>query len=362
MGEMVPVKPAEDSLAEFDTEEHRRLFASVVAPGAPPGMVTLIYHYGRMLGLDPLLKQVMLVEMKRKNDHGAWVTENNIIINVHGFVKICAREPDYCGMTSAAVYPGEACTIAADGTVTHTQDIAKRAEMFAAGTRVLPVGAWCTVLRRLNGEVRKFSTFVPFVECAQYRWDDQAKKKVLRSTWAGRPSWMNEKCAIGHSARKAYDDRVGGPVYVAEEFGGVSNPDGSVSFAPDAVDEVVDSLPPGDDYTPAKHGQGEVSEPENEALDGMGYRPIEQPAPDERTADERLTHAVMRAEMLFKEPSQRTFLLERNGHVWVQDAEALRRLSSPAPLLLSRLTDGQKCMVAVAIESIADAEEARHGR
>lgn len=197
-------------------DQDMKLWMQVIAPGAPIEQARLVYHYARMLGLDPLRKQIMLLKTKAYNEEsGGWVDQYNILVGIHGMNSLVSSQPDYAGQESATVYNGEKLTIRSDGTVEHEYDPTKR--------QGLPLGAWASVVRVLHGKPVRFTIWLPFDQIAQRK----ARGGELRAVWASRPDWMAEKTALAFADRKAYPHILSN-VYAPEEFGGYSRVDGSV--------------------------------------------------------------------------------------------------------------------------------------
>ena len=376
---------------EYRDEDRIRLFCSIIAPGVPPDVVALVYHYAADLGLDPLRREVMPVEARSKNN-GQWVSSWNIIVGIWAVTKLMSRQSDYAGMRSAVVYPGEKCIIASDGSVRHEYDINERAQLFKArpGDAVsdprlcLPVGAWATVTRNMQGKERLFTSWMPFHQCAQTVLEDKpngGKVKTLRSIWAQRPDWMTEKCAIMPSVRKAFAHKLG-RIYAPEEFGALSTESGAIVVpegAPvEAFAEAAPSLPEHDVLmdmhttmpvnrvaVPVRRDDDDYVVPdflkdaESEPMPEGAPRPAEPITRD--MASERIAAAADRAEFFFKDPP-RTFIKRTANGVWLIDAEALERVKSAGPLLLSAANTEKLVAVAQAIESITTDKEMSRGR
>jgi len=360
---------------EYRDEERLGIFRSLVAPGVPDDVVALVYHYAADLGLDPLRKEVMAIQSKRKDDLGQWVTDYNIIVNVHGIVKLMGREKDYAGLRAACVYADERCLISADGAVDHTFDVAKR--MTGTDPRtVLPIGAWATVTRMMHGEPRLFTQFVPFHQVAQttdeYVEGKKTGRRMLRSVWAQRPDWMCEKCAIAAVARKSYDHKLG-RIYAPEEFGAVSDPSGAIEADAELLDAKVDTLPARIEtgarvkvegvqmprlVAPAfmQQHQAEVSA---HIAEGHSKQKAEAMAHDMRVME--IEKAIEATERLFTDP-ERKFLVRTSSGIWVKDAELLAKVNSPAPILLDAAGVGRLAGIMDAIEVIRTTKEANGGR
>lgn len=325
--------------------EARKMFCEVIAPGAPPEHVALVFHYAKALQLDPLRRQVMLLEMPRKNKelsrpgNDVWEKSYTIVVGVHGLLGKIQRHKEYAGIASAAVFAGEPIRIAADQTVTHEYDPINRPK----GEAGSPLGAWATVTRVLNGKAIPHTAWVPFSECVLTTWDKKDPKnwkKAPRELWAKMPAWMNEKCAIAAAIRKAFDDEVGG-VHVPEEFGGRTLSDGSVEVDPSMAVPVEEEL---EVTTLAESNPepGEFSEAEQKA--GLRKRVTE-------VGDECLRR-------------DRRQILDRSaGQAWIVDAEVLQACGSGMiPLSLETATMDQLTVAYETIQGLNRQSEARGGR
>jgi hypothetical protein len=413
------------ALIQETPEQRITLWTQAVAPGAKPELAALVWHYARVLQLDPLRREVMLITMDRKNDVGQWEKEHAVIINVHGLLKIVGRQSDYAGLASAVVYPGERCSIDADGVVHHEYDVAEREKLRQGQgpggvAAVLPIGAWATVRRAMHGRVVNYTTWLPFAQVAQWKWADVwengkrtgKKQRQLRAIWGKLPDWMNEKCAIAFSARKAYDHVIG-RVYVPEEFGLESGKEASPEWAdrvevldegatpPAGTPSVAAGIVPGsermkplpenpDEY---EEGGGEDAQAINDALADAAVqqepdslvselRPdpallakveaAEQPdlaahgwVPAETSDDERskeLLGLLRTAASMFTRPP-RLFVQDFGGDLWITDGQVIKAMGRSGPLQLARLRRDEIQQASEAVEAIIAAKrEGKRGR
>lgn len=374
--------PRKQAIVRDEPDGRVALFTSIIAPGASPELTALVWHYARALDLDPLRKMVMLISMDRKNDRGGYDKEYGVIVGVHGVIALLGRQPDYAGLLSGVVFPGEKCSIAADGTVQHEYDVAERATK-QAGAVTLPIGAYATVRRVMHGQVVQFTTYTPFGEVAQTTWKKNPQtgrsEKVLRYIWAARPSWMNEKCAIMFSARKAYD-HILGRVYGAEEFGavsteqGISIPEGFgdrvevVSADPENQESpsVMAGLIPGSETPDPSRGEESqeaiVGDPAPEATDSL----VEhlKPPPSIEEAERELKGALHFGALTFLRKPREFIKHDTDGSRYVVDSELLAGLGLPidTPLLLTGASAEMLMRVAACINGICHGRSNRRGR
>lgn len=370
---------------EYRNEDQVQLFCSIVAPGVPADVVALCYHYAADLGLDPLRREVMPVAARARGDRGEWITSWNIIVGVWAVTKLMGRQPDYAGMRSGVVYPGERCVIKADGSVEHEYDIVKRSELFKvrAGDAIadpklcLPVGAWATVTRALHGKERQFTSWMPFHQCAQTVLVDRpggGKVKELRSIWAQRPDWMNEKCAIMPSVRKAFAHKLG-RIYAPEEFGAVSTEGGAIHVPEGAPTESIAEVVNTAALAPARYEEPiiDVRDDIREAVLARKSAEHEQPdfvkdaeadsgpPPTHDEAMAKVSRACARAAFFFTDP-ERPFVKDTSSGAWLVDAEVLAQMQQTGPLLLTAASADRVAQAAWTIENTTNAKEAARGR
>jgi len=363
---------------QYRSEDQLAIFRSVVAPGMPDGVVALVYHYAASLGLDPVRKEVLAVSTKSKNAQGGWDTVYNIIVNIHGIMKLLGRQADYCGLRSACVYPGEKCVIHDDGTVEHSYDVTQRPAspgVLTNSVEVLPLGAWACITRLINGKERLFTTWLPFSQCAQVteEWKEGRRtgNRVLRSTWATRADWMTEKCAIASVARKAYDHALG-RVYAPEEFGAVSTPAGAIEVGEDIPLPVVTD--PGEALL-AAHVSGRPRAVPEESAVAVGIKDalerqqtlvLEGNSAEQATAkvQTELVNEVKNTASLagsaFDPP--RVFLKETPNGTWLVDADVLAELKSPSPVLLEQAGGSRLVLIRTLLHNVRARKEASGGR
>jgi phage recombination protein Bet len=185
-----------EALPTVTNKEELDLFKGLIAPpGTPEAQIKLAMVYAQKLGLDPLRKQVMIIETYSKG-----LKTYQIVIGIHGMGALVARQKDYAGTISSAVYEAERITIDARGMVEHTYDPTKRSGA--------PLGAWSTTYRMLHGHRIGHTIYLKF--------DDYVKKNS--PTWERMPAWMIEKTARAFTMRAAYPDVLSN-VYAPEEFG-----------------------------------------------------------------------------------------------------------------------------------------------
>lgn len=331
-------------------QKARDLFKQIIAPGAPDEHVALVFHYAKALELDPLRRQVMLLEMPRKNkDESArqgkdvWEKTYTIIVGVHGLIGKIQRHPEYAGFASSAVFAGEAIKIHADGTVDHAYNPIQR----PTGDAAVPIGAWATVTRMLAGKPVKRTAWVAFAECVLTTWDKSGGagkwKKVPRELWAKMPAWMNEKCAIAAAVRLAFDDVVGG-AHVPEEFGGRTLADGSVE---------ADALLPEPE---APHPPSVAEVVESDTVEG---------AFDEEACKAGLRKRLVDLSEEWGVRDKRDVVSRQlDNSLWLVDSEALASAghAGPAGLNLAEMTVDQLQAAFDFVQSQNRASQARMGR
>lgn len=177
-----------------DSEDLKLFRALIASPDVPEAQVKMAFQYAKNLGLDPLRKQVMIIETTSKGQKNY-----QIVLSIHAMGALAAREADYAGINSAAVYEGERITIDARGMVEHTYDPTKRTGAI--------LGAWATVYRMLHGH-RVLHTI--YLKIKDYR------RQTF--TWDQQTAWMMEKTARAFALRAAYPEVLAN-VYAPEEFG-----------------------------------------------------------------------------------------------------------------------------------------------
>lgn len=177
-----------------DPEELALFKALVAPPDTPDAQIKLALQYARNLGLDPLRKQVMIIETTSQGKKNY-----QIVLSIHAMGALAARQPDYAGINSAAVYEGERITIDARGMVEHTYDPTKRSGAIQ--------GAWATVYRMLHGHRVMHTIWLPY---------QNYKRQTM--TWDRQGAWMIEKTARAFALRAAYPEVLAN-VYAPEEFG-----------------------------------------------------------------------------------------------------------------------------------------------
>ena len=413
------VQPPVMTGARAATDENVRLFTSVIAPGAPAELVSLVWHYARALDLDPLRREVMLISIPRWDARkNGFVDEYAVIVNIHGMLKTVGRQADYAGLQSGVVYPGERCIIKADQTVEHEFDAGARQPGSA-----LPLGAYASITRVIHGKERRFTSWVPFAQVAQTTKRAKmangrkvGEELVLRATWKKLPDWMVEKCAIAFTSRKAYD-HVFGRVYAPEEFGLLSSDGGIVVPQGSLVERAAGAPPPsvgagllapasglwsglaGDDEgaespetpetVPAGAGEGETASlgahaAPNGGAPGHGAGPGGAPAgappldakltaarfegePGRGLTDrEAIVSAAAAFDLLFESlpagADRRTALsFVGEDDAYVTDGELLDLLRAPMPVPLSELNDAQRAALHGFIRGIIARTEAERG-
>lgn len=177
----------------------------------PPGTTDLEFEYCiawcTRTGLDPFIQQAYFVPRREKLADGSYVNKVAPMAAIAGLAARADSMPDYGGMKSDTVYPGDEFYVDSDaGIVTHKWTLEARVKAGGKDWKLKPLGAWATATR--------VGRFVPVT----YLTTDERNPNNGSPFWA--PAKMGaqiRKCAEAEQYRKAYPNIFAG-AYIREEM------------------------------------------------------------------------------------------------------------------------------------------------
>lgn len=207
---MAQAQLAQRRMAEYD-EVTWQLARTAYAPTLNDDEFVLFVQHAKRQGLDPVQRQIYAYVSIQKN---TGKRELVFIAGVHGLLARCYRVPTFLGIQGEAVYDGDTggkgvIVNAAEGVVQHDFQMVDRGNL---------IGAWA------RGQHRGRLPIVKASYLAQY-----VKTGEIGFFWRQFPDVMIEKIPRAQIARELVPEE-GGALYVAEEFSGVSLPDGTVAM------------------------------------------------------------------------------------------------------------------------------------
>ena len=185
----LPVQKAARELVPYD-QRQLALIKRICAPDADDAELNLLLEVAARTGLNPLLRQIFLAKMKKRNgeDHGRLV----LIIGRDGMISLAERYADYQGFDSDVVRANDTFKVRREdglAVIEHSYEggIAERGEV---------VGSW-SVVYRAGKRPRYF-----FAPVEEYRPERSDRTKFM--PWFNQESVMMEKCSTTTAHRLAF--------------------------------------------------------------------------------------------------------------------------------------------------------------
>lgn len=184
-----PITGVLATVADEYTREKIELVKQTVAQGATDAELAMFLGLAARYGLDPFAKEIWCAPMDGQR--------LQIFTSRDGYLAIANRHPQFAGLVSEAVWPGDVFERVTDSTgmpvgIRHEYAIDRR----SGGATGKPIGAYALVYRH--------DRVVPTFFFARWSEYGASRASNTRSAWAKHPSAMIIKVAESNALRRAF--------------------------------------------------------------------------------------------------------------------------------------------------------------